>query len=409
MPTAAYNELPLQGVRVLDLTSIVLGPLATLTLAGLGAQIIKVEAPDGDNVRNAGVMRHEEMGHVFLQGNRGKQSVVLDLKQPAARQAFMHLIAQSDVFICNVRPAAMKRLGLGTEALATVNERLIQVTASGYGSEGPYADRPAYDDLIQGAAGIPWLMQKHTGGEPRYVPLSLADRVTGLHVVYAVTAALYARERSGKGTHVEVPMFESVAHFVLADHIAGQTFKPPLADAGYDRLVSQNRRPYRTADGYLCVLIYNDRHWKRFLAAIGEPDLFERDERFSSQANRSRNIHEIYGFVGKVMSGRTTQAWITLLDELDIPNQVPNTIDELLDDPHLRTTGLITEELHPTEGMLRVLGSPTKWAGTAPAVLAPAPRLGEHSTELLRGAGVKGDEVDRMLQAGATVQAPALE
>ena len=298
-------------MRILDLTTIVLGPLATLTLAGLGAEVVKIESPEGDNVRNAGVMRHEEMGHVFLHGNRGKKSVVLDLKQPAARQAFMQLVRQADVFICNVRPAAMKRLGLGTEALATANERLIQVTACGYGSEGPYADKPAYDDLIQGAAGIPWLMQKHTGGEPRYAPLSLADRVAGLHVVYAVTAALYARERSGKGTHVEVPMFESVAHFVLADHMAGRTFEPPLSDAGYDRLVSQNRRPYRTADGYLCVLIYNDRHWQRFFAAIGEPETFESDTRFSSQANRSRNIHEVYGFVGEVMRTRTTQAWIT--------------------------------------------------------------------------------------------------
>jgi crotonobetainyl-CoA:carnitine CoA-transferase CaiB-like acyl-CoA transferase len=403
--TSATRPLPLDGVRILDLTTIVLGPLATVTLAGLGAHVVKIESPEGDNVRNAGVMRHDEMGHVFLHGNRGKKSVVLDLKQPAARAAFMQLVAQADVFICNVRPAAMKRLGLGADALAAANARLIQVTACGYGSEGPYADKPAYDDLIQGAAGIPWLMQEHTGGEPRYVPLSLADRVTGLHVVYAVTAALYARERSGQGTHVEVPMFESVAHFVLADHLAGRTYEPPLADAGYDRLVSQNRRPYKTADGYLCVLIYNDRHWQRFLAAIGEPERFENDARFSSQANRSRSIHEVYGFVGEVMRTRTTQAWIELLDELDIPNQVPNSMDDLLADPHLHATGLLSEEDHPTEGRLRVLGSPTRWTGTSPAVLAPAPRLGEHSAEVLRDAGVKGDEVERMLASGATVQA----
>jgi crotonobetainyl-CoA:carnitine CoA-transferase CaiB-like acyl-CoA transferase len=405
MTCAATRPLPLDGVRILDLTTIVLGPLATVTLAGLGANVVKIESPEGDNVRNAGVMRHDEMGHVFLHGNRGKKSVVLDLKQPAARAAFMQLVAQADVFICNVRPAAMKRLGLGADALAAANARLIQVTACGYGSEGPYADKPAYDDLIQGAAGIPWLMQKHTGGEPRYVPLSLADRVTGLHVVYAVAAALYARERSGQGTHVEVPMFESVAHFVLADHLAGRTYEPPLADAGYDRLVSQNRRPYKTADGYLCVLIYNDRHWQRFLAAIGQPERFENDARFSSQANRSRSIHEVYGFVGEVMRTRTTQAWIELLDELDIPNQVPNSMDDLLADPHLHATGLLSGEDHPTEGRLRVLGSPTRWTGAPPAVLSPAPRLGEHSVEVLRDAGVKGDEVERMLASGATVQA----
>lgn len=408
MSNATSTELPLRGVRILDLTTIVLGPLATLTLAGLGAEVVKIESPEGDNVRNAGVMRHDEMGHVFLQGNRGKKSLVLDLKQTTAREAFMQLVRQSDVFICNVRPAAMNRLGLGTDALAAANQRLIQVTACGYGSEGPYADKPAYDDLIQGAAGIPWLMQKHTGGEPRYVPLSLADRVTGLHVVYAVTAALYARERSGRGTHVEVPMFESVAHFVLADHLAGRTYEPPLADAGYDRLISQNRRPYPTADGYLCVLIYNDRHWQRFLAAIGQPERFRNDERFSSQASRSRNIHEIYGFVGEVMRTRSTQAWISLLDELDIPNQVPNTMEDLLADPHLHATGLLSEQQHPTEGYLRVLGSPTKWEGTSPAQLRPAPRLGEQSEEVLRDAGVAPETVERMLESAATVQAAPL-
>jgi crotonobetainyl-CoA:carnitine CoA-transferase CaiB-like acyl-CoA transferase len=392
---------PLTGVKIVDLTSIVLGPLATLTLAGLGAEVIKVEAPEGDNVRNAGAMRHEGMGHVFLHGNRGKKSLVLDLKQPSAREALLALLRRADVFICNVRPAAMKRLGLGPDALTEANPRLIQVTACGYGSAGPYADKPAYDDLIQGATAIPWLMQKHTGGEPRYAPLSLADRVTGLHVVYAVTAALYARERSGKGAQVEVPMFESVAHFVLADHLAGETFEPPLSAAGYDRLISQNRRPYPTSDGYLSVLIYNDKHWQRFLGAIGQPERFTQDERFSSHSNRSRHIHEVYGFVGEIMRTRTTQAWIELLDDLDIPYQVPNSMADLLADPHLHATGLLGEELHPTEGKVRVLGSPTSWAGAAPRTLAPAPGLGEHSVEVLRDAGVTEEALQRLLASGA--------
>jgi crotonobetainyl-CoA:carnitine CoA-transferase CaiB-like acyl-CoA transferase len=398
------NELPLTGVKIVDLTSIVLGPLATLTLAGLGAEVIKVEAPEGDNVRNAGAMHHEGMGHVFLHGNRGKKSLVLDLKQASAREALLALLREADVFISNVRPAAMKRLGLGTEALAEANSQLIQITACGYGSAGPYADKPAYDDLIQGATAIPWLMQNHTGGAPRYVPLSLADRVTGLHVVYAVTAALYARERTGRGTQVEVPMFESVAHFVLADHLAGQTFEPPLSAAGYDRLISQNRRPYPTADGYLSVLIYNDKHWQRFLGAIGQPERFTEDERFSSQANRSRHIHEVYGFVGEIMRTRSTQAWVELLNELDIPYQVPNSMADLLADPHLHATGLLGEEIHPTEGRVRVLGSPTSWAGTTPRTLAPAPGLGEHSVQVLREAGVSEEAVQQLLASGATWQ-----
>jgi crotonobetainyl-CoA:carnitine CoA-transferase CaiB-like acyl-CoA transferase len=299
----------------------------------------------------------------------------------------------------------MKRLGLGADVLSEANERLIQVTACGYGSAGPYADKPAYDDLIQGAAAVPWLMQKHTGGEPRYAPLSLADRVTGLHVVYAVTAALYARERSGRGMHVEVPMFESVAHFVLADHLAGASFEPPTAAAGYDRLVSTNRRPYPTADGYLCVLVYNDRHWQRFLAAIGQPERFTQDERFSTQAMRSRHIHDIYGFVGEVMRTRTTAEWRELLDGLDIPNQVPNSIDDLLADPHLHATGLLAEQEHPSEGPMRVLGSPVTFAGTQGRMLAPAPRLGQHSVDVLKEAGFGEEEIERLLASGACVQA----
>jgi len=394
--------LPLAGVRIIDLSTIVLGPLATQTLAGLGAEVIKIEAPEGDNVRSAGVMRNEGMGHVFLHGNRGKRSVVLDLKQAAARQALLELLQGADVFVSNVRAAALRRLGLDAATLAVSHPRLIHVTASGYGSRGPYADKPAYDDLIQGAAGVAWLMQQHVGGEPRYMPVSLADRVTGLHLAYAVTAALYARERRGRSMPVEVPMFECVAHFVLADHLAGETFVPPLGDAGYDRLLSVNRRPYRTADGHLCVLIYNDTQWQRFLAAIGQPERFAQDARFSSQAGRSRHIHEVYGFVGEVLRSRGTREWVELLDRLDIPNQAPASLDDLLEDPHLRATGLVGEELHPSEGRLRTLGNPTHWPGTAADALRPAPRLGEHSVEQLQGAGLDTAAIEALLASGAT-------
>jgi crotonobetainyl-CoA:carnitine CoA-transferase CaiB-like acyl-CoA transferase len=396
----AAAALPLAGVRIVDLSSIVLGPLATLTLAGLGAEVIKVEALDGDNVRHAGVARHDGMGHVFLHGNRGKKSVALNLKHASARQALLALLREADVFVSNVRPAAMQRLGLGPQVLQQANPRLIQVTACGYGSAGPYADRPAYDDLIQGAAGVPWLMQQYGGGEPAYVPLSLADRVTGLHLVYAVTAALYARERSGLGQQVEVPMFESVAHFVLADHLAGRSFEPAQGRAGYDRLLSRHRRPYRTADGYLCVLIYNDKHWRSFLGAIGQPDLID-DPRFRTQRQRSRHIDEVYDWVASVMQGRTTAQWCRLLEGVDIPHQVPASLDDLIDDPQLRASGLVFEEEHPSEGHMHVLGEPTRWAGAAPASLAPAPTLGQHGVEVLRGLGYSDDQLARMAQEGA--------
>jgi len=395
------SSRPLAGVRIVDLTSIVLGPLATLTLAGLGAEVIKVEATEGDNVRQAGSSLHDDMGHVFLHGNRGKQSVVLNLKKAAAREALLRLLADADVFLCNVRPAAMKRLGLGPEALQRVNPRLIHVTACGYGSRGPLADKPAYDDLIQGAIGIPALMQEYTGGAPGYVPLSLVDRVAGLHAVYAITTALYARERSGKGQSVEVPMFECAAHFVLADHLAGATFEPPLGPSGYDRLLSTNRRPYRTADGYLSVLIYNDKHWRAFFQAIGEPEMFERDSRFSNQRNRSLNIHEVYGFVASVMASRTTSEWRSLLDEIDIPNQVPATLEQLIEDPQLRASGMISEEHHPTEGRLRSLGSPTYWNDTPSPALSSAPRLGAHTRNVLMRLGYTVDELQTMATDGA--------
>jgi crotonobetainyl-CoA:carnitine CoA-transferase CaiB-like acyl-CoA transferase len=395
---------PLAGVRVLDLSSIVLGPLATLTLAGLGADIIKIEAPDGDNVREAGVMRHEGegMGHVFMHNNRGKRSLVLDLKQPAARAVLLRLSRDADVLLSNIRPAAMKRLGLDYAALQELNPRLVYVNACGFSARGPYADRPAYDDLIQGATAIPWLMQQYGSAKPAYAPVSLADRVTGLHVVYAITAALFARERSGVGQEVEVAMFESVAHFVLSDHLAGRSFVPAEGDAGYDRLLSHDRAPYRTKDGYLCVLIYNDKHWRNFFAAIGQPDLFA-DPRFSSQRRRSRNIREVYAWVASVMPERTTAEWQGLLDEADIPHQTLNSIDDLLDDPHLRATGFIGEDEQPGQGRVHTLGNPTSWSGTPLGAMGPAPGLGQHSAEILREAGYSDADLVDLASRGAVV------
>jgi crotonobetainyl-CoA:carnitine CoA-transferase CaiB-like acyl-CoA transferase len=397
---SSSNQGPLAGVRILDLTSVVLGPLATLTLAELGAEVIKIEAPEGDNARNAGVMKHDGMGHIFLHNNRGKKSVVLDLKQPQGRDALLRLAADADVVITNVRAAAMKRLSLDYTALAKVNERLIYVTAAGYDSRGPYGDLPAYDELIQGAIGIPSLMQEYGATQPSYTPITLVDRLTSYHVVYAVSTALFAREKTGLGQQVDVSMFESAAHFILADHMAGRTFEPALGPVGYDRLL--HRRPFRTADGYLCVLIYNDKHWRHFFRVIGRPEQFEQDPRFSSQQARSRHIREVYGWIAEIMPTRTTAEWQALLDEANIPHQTVRSIDELLDDPHLRATGFICEEVHPSEGKLLTLGMPTTWSATPPRKPDPAPRLGEHSAAVLRQAGYSDAEIRDMAELGIT-------
>jgi len=392
---------PLAGVRVLDLTSIIMAPFATQILAGLGAEIVKIESPAGDYMRHVGPMRNAGMGHIFLHANRGKRSVVLDLKQAAARAALLRMAATADVFITNVRPQAMRRLGLHHEALAAVNARLIYVSCTGFGQRGPYAAKPAYDDLIQGATGVPWLMQAYGAPEPCYTPLTLADRLTGLHATYAITAALYARERTGTGQLVEVPMFEAVTQFVLGDHLAGLTFDPPLGEPGYARLLTEFRRPYATRDGHLCALMYNDKQWKSFFAAVGEPERFERDPRFTTHSARAAHVAEIYAYVADVMRTRTTAEWRALLDAADIPNQPVNSPTTLADDPHLRATGFIAMEEHPSEGRLRVMGNPTAWSATPPGALAPAPRLGEHTVAVLREAGYDEGAIEALLATGA--------
>lgn len=392
---------PLAGAKIIDLTSVVMGPFATQLLAGLGAEVIKVESPAGDNMRHIGPMRNPGMGHIFLHANRGKRSVVLDLKQPAARDALLHLVETADVLISNVRPAAMRRLGLDYEAVSARNPRIVYVSCCGYGQRGVNAAKPAYDDLVQGAVGIPWLMQAYGATAPAYVPVVLADRVTGLHAAYAVAAALYARERTGRGQAVEVAMFEAAAQFVLGDHLAGLTFEPPVGDAGYARLLTPHRRPYATRDGHLCLLIYNDKQWQNFCAAIGEPERFEGDARFASQTARAAHIDEVYGWLAGVLRTRTTAEWERLLDAADIPHQPMNAPRDLLDDPQLAGTGFIGREAHPTEGPLRTIGTPTAWSGTPPAAPTPAPRFGEHTVEVLREAGCSDREIGRLLASGA--------
>jgi len=400
---------PLAGVRILDLTSVVLGPFATQILAQLGADVIKVESPEGDTMRHVGPMKHPGMGHIFLHANGGKRSIVLDLKHEEGREAALKLAEGGDVMISNVRPNAMARLGLDYETVRQRNPRLIYVSCCGFDQEGPDAGRPAYDDLVQGATGVPWLMQQYGSPEPAYAPITLSDRVTGLHAVYAVTAALYARSQTGQGQAVLVPMFEAMAQFILGDHMAGLTFEPPHGDPGYARLLTPHRKPYATGDGMLCVLIYNDKHWRSFFAAIGEAEGLGKDPLFSTHSARAANIDAVYAQVSRIMLTRTTEQWRALLDAADVPNMPMNSPADLLANPQLRATGFLQDAVHPTEGAIHTLAPPTRWSATPPARdFLPAPRLGEHTVELLSEAGYPAERIEGLLASGACRSAKAL-
>jgi crotonobetainyl-CoA:carnitine CoA-transferase CaiB-like acyl-CoA transferase len=373
-----------------------MGPYCTQILGDMGADVIKVESHAGDNMRWVGPYKNPGMGHIHLHLNRNKRSLVLDLKQPKGLEACMRLAERADVLVYNVRPQSMARLGLGYEAVKARNPRIIYVGAFGYAEKGPYAGRPAYDDLIQGIAGIPSLSQRQTGDLPRYSPVTIGDRSVGLHTCNAVLAALFHRERSGQGQAIEVTMFEAMSQFVLGDHMGGKTFDPPLGDTAYARLIAPHRRPYATSDGYLCVLIYNDKHWSNFFDAIGRGDL-KGNPKYNSHSARAANIAEVYEFVAQTIAANTTAYWRALLEKVDIPFATMHTIDSLLEDEHMQAIGFFPEFDHPTEGRIRATAPVGEWSETPPSIRTLPAQLGEHSREVLREVGYEDTEIDRML------------
>jgi len=392
---------PLSGIRVLDLTSVIMGPYASQQLADLGADVIKIEPPGGDVMRQAGPMRNPGMGHFYLTTNRNKRSIVLDLKHPAGRDVLLHMAASSDVLVYNIRPQAMARLGLGYEDLKKVSPKLIYAGAYGFSQRGPYAARPAYDDLIQGMCGIPWLLGQATGEKPRYAPMVLVDRVAGLQLCNAITSALFYRERTGIGQRVDVPMFEGMLSIVLGEHLAGKLYAPPVGPSGYQRSLARDRRPYETSDGHICVLVYNDKHWRSFFEAVGQPEVFARDERFGSQGMRLKHIDHVYGYLGDIFRTRSTAEWLALLAHADIPAARMYSIDDILTDPHLTQTGYLQPVTHPSEGEILDAAIPTEWSHSIPEQRCHAPRLGEHSAQLLREFGYADERIQELFSDAA--------
>jgi crotonobetainyl-CoA:carnitine CoA-transferase CaiB-like acyl-CoA transferase len=387
---------PLEGVKVIDMTSVLMGPYATQTLGDYGADVIKVESPEGDITRQIGPARHSDMGPIFLNANRSKRSISLDLKKPAGRDALLRLAATADVLVYNVRPQAMARLKLDYESVAAVNPRIVYAGMFGFGQDGPYAAKPAYDDLLQGGSGLSHLIARAGDGTPRYVPTALADRVVGLSAVGAILASLLHRDRTGQGQRVDIPMFETMVGFVMGDHLGGLTFEPPLDQGGYARQMSPDRRPYRTSDGYISVIVYNDKQWNSFFDVTGRDDL-RADPMFATFAGRLANIDIVYGELGRIFATRPTAEWMKLLVDADIPTMPVHDLLSILHDPHLVETNFFPITEHPTEGAIRSMRVATAWSETPATPSRLAPGLGEQSREILSEAGFKPEEIAQLL------------
>ena len=392
---------PLSGLKVLELTSVVLGPWAAQIMADMGADVIKIEAPFGDSNRQLGASRNPGMAALYLSNNRNKRSLVLDLKQESARDALLSIVKDCDVFLHNNRPQVMTKLRLEYEDIKSVNENIIYCGTYGYSKDGPYGEKGALDDSIQAASGIAALNELVLG-EPRYLPTVVADKTTAITVVYSILAALFHRERTGVGQEIEVPMFETMVSFVMAEHIWGEVFEPKMGEAGYTRLMSHHRKPYKTKDGYIAVLPYMNNHWQTFCEKAEREDLIE-DERFKDLSSRVKNIDDTYSETGKILATKTTQEWLDIFAETKVPVIVVNSLEDLFHDPHLEAVDFWQSYEHPTEGQLKMPGFPSKFSKTPASIRKHAPKLGEHSKEILAEAGIDEETINKMVDSKATL------
>lgn len=398
MPGRGFGTLA--GIRVLDLTSVLMGPFCTQILADHGAEVIKVESPEGDTTRQLPLVRAPGLGALFYNLNRGKRGLVLDLKRPEARAALLRLAESADVFIHAMRSDAIARLGLTYADVAAANPRIVYANLYGFSRRGPYAKRPAYDDTIQAMSGMAAL-QGRMLGTPSYSATLVADKVSGLTALYAVLMALLHRARTGEGQEIEIAMFETMANFVLTDHINGALFDPPEGEPVYARAASPNRRPYRTADGWIAALIYTDKHWRAFLEVAGQPD-WAQDPRFATLRDRAKVIDEVYGRIGETLRQRSTAEWLDTLARAEIPAAPVNETSALLRDPHLEAVGFFTAQDTPL-GAVRYPGMPAWFSRTPGRITHPAPSLGQDGQAVLTEAGFSEEDIEALRAAGALV------
>jgi crotonobetainyl-CoA:carnitine CoA-transferase CaiB-like acyl-CoA transferase len=391
---------PLAGVRILDCTTVVLGPWASQQLGDLGADVIKIEPPEGDTTRQLGPKRNQGMAAFYMACNRSKRGIVLDLKQEAGRKALFKLAETADVLMHNYRPSPAKRLGVEYEKFQKINPRLIYLATYGYRADGPLGPKAAYDDIIQAGSGMAAL-QTVVAGAPRFLPTIVADKTSSNGVVSALLAALYEREKSGQGQSVEVPMFETLVSFVMVEHLYGETFRPAIETAGYKRVLNKERKPYPSKDGYFALLPYTDGHWREFCQLVGREDLLN-DQRFTSLASRLANVGDYYATLSELCKQRTNAEWTELLKNSNVPHGPVNTLEDLLEDKHLHATGFWKELEHPSEGKIRAPDIAPRFSRTKPEIRRLQPRLGEHSVEVLEEAGFSKAEIDAMVTSGAT-------
>ncbi|MEL6857689.1 MAG: CoA transferase [Pseudomonadota bacterium] len=391
MSDQAPRTGPLAGVKIIDMSSVVLGPFATLIFGDLGADVIKIEAGQkgkaGDMMRYAGASPTGDLGPIYTSLNRNKKSVQLDAKTPDGKEAILAMLKDADVFFHNVRLAGMSRLGLDYESVKAINPGIVYVHCAGFGAGGPYEKRQAYDDLIQGASGFAALNAMRSGGDPEYAPSLVADKTVGLFATYATLAALFHKEKTGQGQFVSVPMLESFTFFNMVENLYGETFLPGNGKLAYTRSINANRKPYKTKDGYIGLVPYSDKQWEMFFDMGGRPGVFQ-DPRFSTYSARTENITDLYAIIGEVALLKTTDEWLTLLDEANIPAMKYNQMSDVLTDEHLNAVGFFETRNHPDAGAYRSMKHPVHFSATPADVAMDPPCLGADTETVLASLGL---------------------